>query len=563
MKKINITILVITAWLILPLSSCDDLDELNISPNSPEVVSSNYILTYVLTETSKAYNRLGREGENIPGAMQYVQRGTDYGALEVNSYEWEPESWANYYALLRNNDLINKKAVEDGDIFLEGVSLVMKSFLFGLTTDLFGDCPYSESLSANDEIYFPKYDEQKDIYKGILEDLKKASDLLADVDVSIHAIPAFADVIYQGDPIKWEKFANSLRLRYCLRLYNKSSEMNTIGMNIVTEFNDAVGNVIENDDDAAIMEFLGITADNSIPGGPLATANPTFGYKPCQTIIEKLTTLSDPRMHRWTYPVIRKWDLDGVVETEQTITNIFGEVQTVTFVPEIPGNVLPIDSALYVGLPPGLAGSVALVYNRGGDPSDYSSEKSPYISNLSAIYRENANDYVKVRLMTLSEVEFILAEASVIGGFNVPLSAEQHYKNGIQASFDDYGVENAIGGFDFDDYYSNPDVKLSGSIDQQERIIEQKWISQWMGIESWFDWRRTGFPDLQTGPVAVYGDKLPLRFMYPSPNLDPKYLENYNEAVNRLEVTPNVPTGQSKDHSYSKMWLLQGTDKPW
>jgi len=61
----------------------------------------------------------------------------------------------------------------------------------------------------------------------------------------------------------------------------------------------------------------------------------------------------------------------------------------------------------------------------------------------------------------------------------------------------------------------------------------------------------------------MYGDKLPLRFFYPSPNQDPKYLVNYNAAVDRLEATPNVPTGQSKDHSYSKMWLLQGTGKPW
>lgn len=560
MKKLHITILLFVAWFLMPLSSCYNLDEMNVSPNSPEKVSSNYVLTYVLTETSKVYNNLGKEGENISGAMQYTQRGTDFNALRVNSYDWSPGSWSYYYHILRNNEIIYEKAVKDQHPFFEGVSLVMKSFIFGLITDLYGDCPYSESLSANDEIYFPKYDEQKNIYKGILEDLKTASGLLANVDVTATPIDASADVIYQGDPNKWRRFANSLRLRYCMRLYNKRSDMEAIGINIVNEFNDASSFVFESNDDNAVMEWLGITGNDSAPGGPLNSANPGFGLKPCKTIVDKLKSIDDPRLQRWMLPVLRKWD-DGVAtETDITVDNIFGESKVVTYVPPMP----PVqDTSLYVGLPPGLAGSVALDYNKGSDPSEYHSEKNPYISYIHDRYREDANEYVKVRLMTLSEVEYILAEAAYLGGFTISGSAEDHYKNGIQASFEDYGVEKAIGGFDFNTYYSNPDVDLATAPDKQERILEQKWLSLWMGIESWFDWRRTGFPDLQTGPVTMYGDNLPLRFMYPSPNQDPKYLVNYNEAVERLEATPNVPTGQSKDHSYSKMWLLQGTGKPW
>jgi hypothetical protein len=40
-------------------------------------------------------------------------------------------------------------------------------------------------------------------------------------------------------------------------------------------------------------------------------------------------------------------------------------------------------------------------------------------------------------------------------------------------------------------------------------------------------------------------------------------VEKYEEAVANLEKTIYVPSNQSKDHSYSKTWLIQGTGKPY
>ena len=197
MKKLY-RILSIPCFLFIV--ACENIEDINVNPNNAEDVSSNYVLTYVLTETAKAYNNLGREGENISGAMQYSQRGTDFQALRVNSYDWAPEAWGNYYEILRNNELIYNKAEEEDHKFFQGVALVMRSFIFGLVTDLYGDCPYSESLSANDEIFFPKFDEQQTIYKGILEDLRTANELLTNVDLSSSPIAASADVFYGGNP---------------------------------------------------------------------------------------------------------------------------------------------------------------------------------------------------------------------------------------------------------------------------------------------------------------------------------------------------------------------------
>ena len=391
--------------------------------------------------------------------------------------------------------------------------------------------------------------------------MKTASDLLANVDVSVDPISPSADVIYHGDPVKWRKFANSLIMRYCMRLYNKRAEMQDLGVDIIKDFDEASNYAFTDNGDNAVMEYVGVTRDNSAPGGPLNSPNPNYGFKPCKTIVDTLKSLNDPRLERWLMPVLRKWDPSVTEETDKIVTNIYGETQEVAFVP--PDPTLDLDTSLYVGLPAGLSGSIALDYNKGEDHGEYNSEKNPYISFLHDRYRRNTDEYVNVKLMTYSEKEFLLAEAAVLGSFNVQGSAEDHYKNAIMASFDDYGIDKATNGFDFNTYYSNPAVDLNSAPNKQERIIEQKWISLWMGIESWFDWRRTGYPDLKTGPVTMYGDKLPLRFMYPTPSQDPKYLVNYQEAVKRLERTPNVPTGQSNDHSYSKMWLLQGTGKPW
>jgi hypothetical protein len=165
-------------------------------------------------------------------------------------------------------------------------------------------------------------------------------------------------------------------------------------------------------------------------------------------------------------------------------------------------------------------------------------------------------------LMMYSEVEFLLAEAAQRGGFTVS-DPETHYKNGIVASMKRWGVTDGANGFNFSAYYSNPKVSYTKASNTLQRIIEQKWISLWLNVESWFNWRETGYPAFIVGPDTQYGAALPLRFKYPVPNQDAKYLVNYNEAVAKLEVTSYVPSGQSKDHTYSRMWLLQGTGKPY
>lgn len=117
--------------------------------------------------------------------------------------------------------------------------------------------------------------------------------------------------------------------------------------------------------------------------------------------------------------------------------------------------------------------------------------------------------------MTYAEVKFILAEAAVRGIFGMN-NAEQHYREAIKASMDKWRVHQASS-FDFDQYYAQDQVALSKADNPWERVMEQKWIASYLYPESWFDWRRTGYPVLKTGSAAFYGPDLPSALCIPLP----------------------------------------------
>ncbi|WP_236974543.1 SusD/RagB family nutrient-binding outer membrane lipoprotein [Membranihabitans maritimus] len=544
--------------ILLLTSACEDFEEINTSPNNPEEVSSNFILTYVLSETAKLYESQGRYDYNISGAMQYTQRGTEFNSTGPNFYGWDNESWSGYYNVLRNNQIIYDNAVEENNPSFQGVALVMKSLVFGLLTDLYGDIPYSQSLEASNDVFFPSYDDQKSVYIGILNDLREADQILSDSQTADYPINASSDIYYGGNVDQWRKFANSLRMRYAMRLYNKKSEVSEI--DLASEFQSASAHTFESNDDNAVMEYVGTTEDNSAPGGSLRSANPNFSVKASLTLIETLRNINDPRLERWVSPALKKWDSNVNTIRDTVVTNIYGEQYTVTLMPP---DGEGLDTSIYVGLPIGLPSIEAINYNIGEDEEFFDPEKNPHISFLHDRYRLNKEELVDVKLITYSEVNFLLAEAVLKGDMGISGDAETYYREGIEASMEDWKVFRDAIGFNFDNYYASENVDLSLAEDKLERVMEQKWIAGWLQPESWFDWRRTGFPELETGEITQFGDAIPIRYIYPTPNLDPNYLVNYESAIEKLEATGFVPVGQSKDHHYSRMWLLQGTGKPW
>ncbi len=180
--------------------SCKDLDELNINPNGvdPAKADLNFLLPTI--ETSLGQTVFGTGFGQMSGVMQHTQQTGWQGGY--NNYEWDDlsHSWGGYYSMLMNNDEYFKKAVKDKLEFHEGVARVLRSYIFGMITDLWGDAPYSKALKAElgPDYFKPKFDDQKDIYLGILSDLDTANVLLSKSASAYTNVSARQDVLYGG-----------------------------------------------------------------------------------------------------------------------------------------------------------------------------------------------------------------------------------------------------------------------------------------------------------------------------------------------------------------------------
>jgi hypothetical protein len=550
MKKINNSFIFILILVFTAQVSCKDLTELNINPNdiAPEVADLNLLLPTVITGIGQTVVGLGFG--DIAGVMQHTQKDGWSGGH--NSYEWDNlgQSWSGYYGILRNADEYYNKAVAGGYEFHQGVGLILKAYTFGLITDLWGDAPYTDALKAEQgsEFFKPAFDAQQDIYHGIINDLDTANLLLSKNVAEYKNINSTQDVLYNGDVAKWRKLANSLALRYYMRLSVKEPSYAEEGIRKITSNSNKYPLITSSNDDANVG-YIGSASGDSWPTNTVYDISPSGSYmrlKLCSTLVETLQGLKDPRLAVWAnkieipFVLVSGTNVDRVVNGKREISQDVADAY-------LAANGVSIDfDQEYVGILPGCR--IAQIYNKKPDAGQ--GTYNPHVSQLNNIYKATKGNLLQMRLMSASEINFILAEAALYGW--APGTPEGHYANGIKESFKTWGVDNS-----FDSYIMG--APYSGL----ESIITQKWIASWTAAaEAWFDWRRTGLPELKAGEVAKR-EKLPLRFYYHLTNEIEKNRENAEAAIGKLEATQYLGDETSKNSAWSKMWLLQGTGKPY
>jgi len=543
MLRNKITKIVCAIVLAVSFLGCKKyLMDLNIDPNGiqPETANPNLVLTKVLSSTGMAFTNLGYQ--DVAGVMQHTQK--DGWADGHNNYDWgQSNDWSIYYDILRNNKFVYERAEQLGYDLQKGVSLVMKSMVFGLITDLFGDAPYTAALNADeggDENMFPVFDKQRDIYLGILADLETANTLLSKNKNEYNSTIEAADIYYQGDPVKWRKLANSLRLRYLMRLSVKEPAIAKAGIEEIA--GDPTNNpIITTAADDANMPSWTPVYDVS--------ESEYRRIKMCQTLVEAMRAGNDPRLGVWAkrveIPIVMDETLpDGTDKIEDGKRYISPDILSKKGLTTADISLNPD----YVGIPPSYTAPAA--YNLSPDVNQ--AAFNPHVSWLSDMYRTFNSPLLKSRLLSGSEVNFILAEAAWLG-WSLPETAETYYNNAIKASLETWGVGGA-----YADFIAQPGVAYDGT---QKQIIVQKWIASWQAAtESWADYKRTGFPELHTGPMAIKA-AVPVRFYY---MLSERNLNktNVEAAMENLEETP-YSQSEGANSAWSKPWVIQGTGKPW
>src|SRR5688572_26439809 len=550
---------------LVTLSACEDLTELNVSENGPSQTTSNpnLLMPTVMTSVANSYLDLGIM--DLAGTMQHTQKTGWYSAH--NSYDWTPRDWSPWYGYERTNKLIYERAVELKWPFHQGVALTMKSFIYGTITDLWGDAPYTEAVKGDEGSAFvqPVFDTQDVIYAGIIEDLKTASALFATGDET--GISATYDIFYGGDMTKWQKFANSLLLRYYMRISDKNPSAAKSGIEEIY----SSGIYISAASEDATMAYIGANASNAFPTGLTDDGTKFRNARACVTLLDNLVANNDPRLEVWFAPVRVQWVEDltlttkmdefirkhGVLTAKKDIKDEEyrkekhanpSVVYTRNFNPTLfAANEEKPVATEYVGIPPALIQPDYYNFN----PTPGQTVENQHVSQYDDIYRGLAGSLLKARLISAAETHFILAEAA-LKGWAVG-SAETNYRNGVRTSLAAWGA-----GGDFASFIAQPGVAYDGTLAQ---VMEQKWVASWTAaVESWMDFKRTGLPALEAGPASPE-PVLPVRFIY-SDDETLRNESNADEAIGRLEET-EYSSLRGADSQWSKPWIIQGTGTPW
>ncbi len=557
---------ILILFAAVTLISCEEhLTELNVNPNGvdPAIVNPNLLLPTIIVATANPYLEMSYNGD-AAGVMQYVQKSGWGGGL--NNYDWRVQrNWDDWYSNLRNAKHLYERSVEENMEFQQGMALVLRSFNFGYIADSWGNAPYNSALNAlngEQSDFFPVFDTQETIYKGIIEELKSANTILSKPANEYEGVNPDADVLYNGNALLWRKFGNSLMLRYYMRVSEKLPDFAKTGIEEIISNPNQYPIFTSIDDDAA-MDFIGSSNNDSWP------ANTTFD--PSESNFDRiqlsaglrdvLVDFGDPRLGVWfnkvriPIKVSEEYGNDEIVNgvrylhPDYMAANNMVVYNKDTWIDDIENDKILIDTMEYAGVP--------VAYTR-GDASNFNLNPVPiqggpnvHCSSLSDIYKEARGPMLKARLISYAEVCFILAEAAQ-KGWSVG-SQQDWYEKGIKASFDTWGISNY-----YNSYMTSQSVAYDGTLEQ---IMVQKWIANWtVAHESWCDWRRTGYPVFSVGTKGLR-PAMPLRYQYGG-NEIARNFENYSEAIKDYQQTAFTEQ-DGNDSSWSKFWLIQGTNKPY
>ncbi|WP_304590429.1 SusD/RagB family nutrient-binding outer membrane lipoprotein [Bacteroides acidifaciens] len=541
-------ITIITMACALFFASCSDeyMENMNTDPSKAATIDPNAQLTTAQLQT---YGDLSMMEiyRNYHYAFTQQLMGcwntTNYGGRHTLDNNEMSRIWTSFYTQsLKNIIDAQYRTAEDAEkVNINSVLRIYRVYLMSIITDTYGDAPFSEAgLGFLEGKFNPKYDKQEDIYNAFFLELE---DAVNKIDPTKDKVTG--DLIYAGDVTKWQQLANSLRLRFAMRISNVNPTK------AQTEFENALaanGGVITDASSDALIKYMTIAfsfgqeAYSDYRGNSLSQL--LFGNDPannpsylCSTFFNQLYNSGDPR----TFKISRCY-YDGLMsatspDNRVDITQEMIE-KGIDFSPRDPG------AYSWEPWPTGYDSHICaeLAVNNPSVTATMAREVEPKLANN---FLKSDNPGV---VMTSAEVKFLMAEATVKKWNVGSVSAEDLYKQGVRAAMDfltdNYGC-TATTDAEFDAFIQ--DKGAFGHTDNQklEAINTQAWILHFTNpAECWANVRRSGYPKLKSpaeygfGQYLTGGTEIPVRLCYPV--LESSYnKKSYHEAIERMGGTDN------------------------
>lgn len=561
MKKHILNIVSVMMLLSLGgvISSCSDsyLEEVNTDDSKAESIDPNAQLTTALLQTYGDFSLMDTYRSYITGFTQYYAGGWNVSNYAGAVYPKDSEMayvWNRYYQIGIKN-LVDAIHRSENMPNTNAALRIHRAYMMALLSDIYGDIPCTEAgMSFINGNATPKYDTQEEVYDFIFSELKACA---AQLGTGTDAISG--DVTSLGSkPEAWKRYANTLRLRYAMRISDVAPEKAR------TEFEAALnadGGIISSADEDAYVKyndapFTLYDGANDLDFRANALGEMIYGQDPespsfvCSTLYDYMKKMHDPRLYRiarcYIHTTRSQTDTSGNFDVTDEVL-AWGERGGDGIVPCNVGDAWWSD---WVNGPansdiPTLDSLVALYPDKGYDKNNYPARM---IRPTIAVAFCNAD--CPGILITSAEVEFLLAEAAS-KGWTVPGDVKSHYEAGIRASMqvlnNYYDIVSKISDGEIEQYIAENPV----GDNPRESINTQAWILHLTNpSEGWANLRRSDYPALADRTLLpVRGDfphedpnmQTPVRLRYPL--LEAKYNSvNYEKAVERLGGTDDWHT---------------------
>lgn len=542
---------------LLTLGACSeyDFDSKYEDPSKVTTVSISNLMVGVFQRVKDydlyEYNRFFGFDSQFVGKYAQTFGYTYSSSMYTPGYiPYIDSQWDNLYSALTQlrklESLYNEESTgqqEQDEAFLLAARLQVYDF-FAATVDVFGDMPFSKACTlplTNDvqQSYTP-YDKAEDIYRTILSELKEMAPRFRTIPVPRNF--STQDFINWGDMDKWERYANSLRLRLAMRVASQG-ELAEEGRAIIKE-------ILENPTEYPLIEEQAnnVFITNQKSGQLNFTAGSGLG----DWVTNRLASgpVIDRMLSHGNYNMESSDPLTGTYVEGTDDPRILLYYNPVKIVNRNTGQT---DEHRYLGTDVSVSDELTEYYNSQAEDELITTNKGFSQITQNGFFWQN--DKFDMLIMASPEIHFIKAEAYAMGyGVAQDMTrAEEEFKTAVSQSIRLWYYYDSIGTGENTRRYEAPTDeaiaafadarwKSSDYTDKLDAIITQKWVhfAFLVSREAWSDLRRTGYPSGLVFPeVAGTIPNVPNRWRYPTTEV------NYN---------PYYKDVQAEDTYYTKLF---------